>query len=560
MIAGKLNSFDRKILAVAVLFLLLFSYLLFDDHLIMGWVSAQGPKVAVIIKAKDDVRLKFAQDFRWNNTHHGEIHKGDSLFTGPASDVTIQLNDKSVVHIEENSLIVFNMTGDQLSFVLKQGHVEGNLDSIKIQEVNGKPKPADTKIVTQRPLITMPKPYEKREIQIGPDGSWSGKPIAEIHWTYDKPKAKFQMQISSDPGFENIENTVITQERTAMSPELKAGPHFIRIREMDEKNNRSSWSKVAQFEVVFASPKLNLSLLAPQYKRESIAQAINDQKPISIEWYPVSGAQNYMVELSSDATMKTPKLVTTDKTQILISDYKPGKIFFRVTAMSPIKEMGPQGKVGIAVIGVNAPNIFNVADQEHLAKSAEDLPPVKDFKTRWSPVPTVSTYRLELSEFSDFSNATKTDVAGTQLTNKISKPGKYYWRVRALDKQGAPLSGYSDPGSFAYNFGQPLTAPSLKEPAENMTLFFQQNMETPFYMTWAKPDVPGVYVLQIAKDDQFKAVVFTHNTKNTKILISDKIPRGNLFWRVKVVSGERESGWSPVRKLTVLSGRAATGK
>ena len=120
MIAGKLNSFDRKILAVAVLFLLLFSYLLVDDHLIMGWVSAQGPKVATIIKAKDDVRLKYAQDFRWTNTHRGEIHKGDSLFTGPASEVTLQLNDKSVVHIEENSLIVFNMTGDQLSFVLNQ--------------------------------------------------------------------------------------------------------------------------------------------------------------------------------------------------------------------------------------------------------------------------------------------------------------------------------------------------------------------------------------------------------------------------------------------------------
>ncbi len=564
MAASKLNSFDRKILSVAVFFLLLFGYLLYDDHMLMTWVASHGARVAEVSQTREDVRLKYAQDFRWNNDFHGEVHTGDTIFTGPKSEATIKLEDGSVIKIEENTMIVFNTntTDKKVQIILKQGHVRGDLANIKVENQTDQQAPAEeTKVVVEepRPVIRFPRSYMKKELHVDPDGTSQEDATVTVRWTFDKPKAQFEFQIASDNEFNQIEKTEVVGELSLQTPALTEGSHFVRVRESAADPSKARWSKVSQIEIAYIRPKQTLALTAPIYKSDRFQQYVNDQKPVLLEWKPVANAKSYVVQVSADPKMKDAKTFTTEPTNFSLKDLSIGVSYFWVAAIGAEKEIGPHGVIGEINTLVRPPKLAETADKRYWAKTGtEDCPPT-DFINRWEKIPQVEKYQIEVSNTASFSNALKYEVPASETNVKIEKPGKYFWRVQPLAHDGTPLSGFSVASSFKYFFDHPLATPALIEPAENMTLFFQKKMDTPFFLTWKSSKDTRHYLIEIATDAAFKNTVLSTTSKTNKYLVTEALPMGDLFWRVRAINGEHVSDWSASRKMNIFAGRTAGG-
>ncbi len=93
-----------------------------------------------------------------------------------------------------------------------------------------------------------------------------------------------------------------------------------------------------------------------------------------------------------------------------------------------------------------------------------------------------------------------------------------------------------------------------------MTLFFQQKNQNPFYLEWAKVEHASAYTLEFSKDPSFKDVVLRKQVPNARYLITEKMPTGTFYWRVRSEAPQRLSDWSEGRKLSLFGGRTARGQ
>lgn len=552
------SPFDRKILIVAVLCLLIFSYFLYDDHFFMNLFSDHGLTVAQVTQKKEDVRLKFASDFHWNNAvQGGTIYLGDSLFTGAQSGASVKFTDTSSAEIAENTLITFNKLGDKYIITLKQGKILSSTGNVEI--VNEVPR-APASVEIPRPQITSPKTYTKKVLHVNPDDSYREERSVEVVWTYDKPLANFSVEYSKDPQFATIEQTQETKDHQIKSQHLREGSHFIRVRELDETNPKAAWSNVVQVEVSIVYPERTRALGAVHLKNPYIKKAINNPTPIVTEWDPVPDAGSYLVEVAKTEDFKESKKYQIKDTRYVISDYKPGNIFYHVTPIDEKNAISEDHADGKMDIFIEPPTLVATKSHFYWAKNSKDESVPWEFNNRWLPIPTVQNYFIEIAQSADFKDPivqSRTDK--TQHSVKL-KDGKYFWRVKALRPDGTTASDFSTPGQFSYAYEKQLPSPVLVEPAKNMTLFFQKKKDTPFYLTWDSVERATEYEVEVATDPKFTNPVFSQKLSGSKVLLSDAIPRGNLYWHVRASVGDHVSDWSEVRKMMVFAGRSAQGR
>jgi hypothetical protein len=557
----RFSTFDRTILVAAILCLLIFGYLLYDDHLFMGLFTEHGAVMARLTQRTEDVRLKFATDFHWNNALPGEnLYLGDSLFTGAKSGAKVQFTDSSYAEIAQNSLITFSKLDGKYIVTLKQGQI---LSSAGIDVVSEVPR-APASVEIPRPRITAPKAYSKKVLHLNADNeTLKEPPFVDVVWDYDKPLANFVIEYAGDAQFTKTEFTQDTKSHHLMSPRLKEGIHFIRVREDDamplDSSVKSPWSNVVQVEVTILHPEINKSLAEVHLRNPYIKKAINHPTPIISEWEPVEGAKAYLIESSAHEDFTDSKKYQLKDHKYVVSDYQPGFIYYRVTAIDEKDAMSELHTTGKIEVVVDPPVLSKTEGRLYWAKSSTEECPPWDFTNRWTSIPTIKNYLIEISQdplFTDPAIQIKTDK--TQYVAKLAKDGKYFWHVKALNTDGTGASSFSAANEFSYDIKQPLPTPALIEPARGMTLFFQKKKNTPFFLTWSSVPNATEYVIEMAADSNFKKSIFSKKLNATKVLMSDSVARGNLYWRVRAVNGDHTSDWSEARKLMVFAGRSAT--
>ncbi|MBK7961890.1 MAG: FecR domain-containing protein [Bdellovibrionales bacterium] len=119
----KVSRTERAILLIACSLLVIFSYLLFDDSLLVSRTTSNSEKaLGEIYFVQNDVRRKSEGDFSWlPSVTKEKVFASDSLFTGDNSEASIELGDGTIVHIKPNSLIALSMKQGQLELNLKYG-------------------------------------------------------------------------------------------------------------------------------------------------------------------------------------------------------------------------------------------------------------------------------------------------------------------------------------------------------------------------------------------------------------------------------------------------------
>lgn len=130
-------------------------------------------------------------------------------------------------------------------------------------------------------------------------------------------------------------------------------------------------------------------------------------------------------------------------------------------------------------------------------------------------------------------------------------------RVRPLDSESRPLADFSEVQKVNYVYRIPLAQPTLLEPSNNITMFFQTT-DAPFYFVWKKVQQADWYIFEVATDPEFNTKLVSQKVTDGRFLFKPTTSVGQIYWRIKAENNERESNWSQTRSIKLFSGRRAT--
>lgn len=169
---------------------------------------------------------------------------------------------------------------------------------------------------------------------------------------------------------------------------------------------------------------------------------------------------------------------------------------------------------------------------------------------RWQNQPNAEFYRLEVSEFTNFSSLvfSRNSIRGTSwLVPALAANKTYYWRVRTSNSRGnGPYSSVSSfkTASNDVNLNQPtLSAPS------NAALNLSKNLN----LSWNPVQNATGYDIQISENNTFSTLVFEQMiTTGTSTAATGLSDAKTYFWRVRAKSGSVNSNWSEVWNFSTL--------
>lgn len=130
---------------------------------------------------------------------------------------------------------------------------------------------------------------------------------------------------------------------------------------------------------------------------------------------------------------------------------------------------------------------------------------------------------------------------GADLSYGDLADGDYYLRMRAKEEHG--LQGLDAFHSFSVK-ARPLP-PVLVEPVDAAAL-----SQAPIELSWTV--VPGAnnYIVQIAKDADFKDIVFVRIASSNKLSVVQSFGSGEFYWRVAMLLKKQPQKFSKVRKFS----------
>jgi hypothetical protein len=371
------------------------------------------------------------------------------------------------------------------------------------------------------------------------------------------PKPYFEMEIASDAQFTNVISRRYSPELTSRSPDLQKGEYFFRVREYISKDQPAAeflWSQPIAFTV--QEKRGEPKLAAPKLLTKAISYRAPASSPPTFKWAAVPKADKYTVEISPNEDFKKIMRFTAGELSHTWAQYLEGKYFFRVLAVSKTGDRSPPSEVGTVDVKLNIPVLSPVEPRTVLLKNADDPGGPEKFEVKWTGLSIADSYQIELSEENDFKKAIVFKSREPASAIVAPKPGNYKWRVRPLASTGKPLTDYSKTGDLQYNIKVPLVTPTLLEPGENLTLYFQQDSSTPFWMEWKVVRQAEFYDIQVSTKKDFSVVDITKRTTDHRFLFNHKLPQGNLYWRVRA-QGEngKLSEWTTARRVRVLAGK-----
>ncbi len=145
----------------------------------------------------------------------------------------------------------------------------------------------------------------------------------------------------------------------------------------------------------------------------------------------------------------------------------------------------------------------------------------------WEPVEGNPDIYLEISRDKDFGRPiVKRKSEQNSVTERL-QAGTYYWQLRAVDGKngGAEVSGSRKLTVMRDTPARPIFPQQSKE--------FTYTAQPPMIQfRWSAGDLATAYVIEIARDPQYKSVVKSVETAQTAIAFGD-LEAGEYHWRVK---------------------------
>ncbi len=249
---------------------------------------------------------------------------------------------------------------------------------------------------------------------------------------------KYRVQIARDAEFLKLVLNRVVKKSLLIDQNLEDGDYYVRVRGIDRVG----------LEGKNAVTKLHIDARPePPLVRAPLPGDVLHTGELEFRWADVAGVGQYLFELATEQTFAHPLL--QEKTSVnhwVATIDQPGKVFFRVTSITPQGRQGPPGKA-------NAINVLPVP------KTPESKPPAVDKKVlrlAWGAVEGVAQYQVQLAADAEFQERI-VDRKVSQPWVEIPRPnaGYYYFRLRAIDAEGypgsfSPAQGFRvEPASYA---------------------------------------------------------------------------------------------------------------
>jgi hypothetical protein len=263
------------------------------------------------------------------------------------------------------------------------------------------------------------------EIQL----SWSKRPVASyrVELAHDK---KFSKRIARR-----------TETRTSASAGIKSpGTVYWRVRGVKPD---TAWSKVRSFKVALSVPEL----ISPE--DGTTVEFTGSAITMELSWKPVAAADSYFIEVVKKGSRKKRPRYQTRDTKVVAKGLTAGFYTWKVrTALDSGPESEPSAERTFDLIAAkpvspkppgppaypSPPKLLTPEDQARVV-----TPKTQPIMLFWQLVDGAARYEVELSQKGGFSKvAVRRSVNGPMVSIPDLDQGTWYWRVRAVDRDGAP--------------------------------------------------------------------------------------------------------------------------
>lgn len=552
---GNFTKTEKTIFTLALLVLVIFTYFLYDDSLIFPRESTSNLQpIGDISASSNDVRRKNIESFSWMPASKtDQVFENDSIFTGDNSEAQITLQDGSILKIEPNSLITLNLNNGEMTLDLRYGNLIGELNegsSLKVtsgQEefklegqkdtaTNERPKikvkratkgVVDLKLLSgsaqiankaeaPKPLIkeqsvavtaTKIAPVIRHEITLLTNNNIAilrHTPTSPLKFSWDSTGkvSEYQLDISSDPSFENPSKTYRTKNKNFdIVEELELGKHYWRVSTFDDSGINSS-SEIRNFNLVtLPVPEIIVPKNEDIQNLELKKTAGKLVYSLPFEWKASEVLKKFKWQLSANEDFSI--LITegtTTTTDAKSPALESGKYYLRIQGFSEKN----------AASNWSAPHSFtlNLSEKTILAPS-KPIITTPEIKMKisgettpgpvmgWRKVPEALSYIVEVSPDKEFSTKTEFKTKSNRISWNDYKPGNYNFRVSAIGENNLS-SVHSDIGTIQIE-----TAALELNPIETVRSVGANAKPQSIPVSWTSIPFTKKYKVQISKDGQF---------------------------------------------------------
>lgn len=531
----------------------------------------KGEKVAVLSYKRKTAQRKYESQVIWGDLEQeNALYNRDTIRTSGDSEVEITLNDGTKIHLDENSMIILNISGENVNINYAYGSVRANRSStggdgggevqiitqdqksikitdsdVKLSQTDGK----DVNVTVNRGTASVTADGKEQSIKkdelavLSSDAvklqNLTLKPIkpkdntkffttgdsmsTSFAWETPEKKMPVTLEISALSNFEDIISSQTTEASDA-NVSLPVGNYYWRLISKDKKES----STVNKFRITHTEP---LSFSSP--KSGATIHYKKNEPLVNFTWNKNSFASSYNLEISNNPEFSNPTVIET-RVNAISRQLQEGKYWFRLKTVSQF----PEAEVSSTVEN------FSVARLEKLP-APELMEPALDadigailFETQgvsfsWKQNREIKRAELWISNSNNFENKTSEIAENNFYTmkQKMTK-GIYYWKVRGVDENGSAITDFSNISSFKVS---ELMKIKLLSPSDGTGVGIISAVFPGVSFSWTRPGMKGQYRMKVSTSKDFSNTVYDEKLESASTSISLNKP-GNYYWEIQFLN------------------------
>lgn len=474
---------NTNILAAGIGSVIIASFaLLFYTDITRKADAGEAELIGTITFKRKVAHRKYASQVVWEELEQNEkIYNYDSIRTADLSEAIIHLEDGTEIALNENSMVLVALSKDEIDLEFSRGSISAKRDDLKDDAKNLSITALGTTVLVGKSDVNLYRPEGE-----------------DLNLTVNRGDATIKAG--------EAEKLVKANQRVVVSK--------------DKKDVRVL--------------TINLRLKTPPPSGYFLTTS--NATAIDFSWEPVKGKWDVYFEISRDSQFNdivaSNRVFRNTTKQVL----QRGIYYWRLKAVSRSRETEYSAVRRLSVIGDKPVEL--IAPLDGVIYAYRSVLPIITFK--WSKSSIASAYTLIISK----DQAMNTIVQRVQ-TPDISiaidtlKKGTYFWRVDT----SIGLRGIANLQSRVYKLNiyekMEIEPPDLLYPPDKNHLSREVLEKHHITFTWKmNPEIESSS-LSIARDKDFKDILFTSRSKVNFLQFKESLPIGKYFWRV---TGELQGG------------------
>ncbi len=461
--------------------------LFYDVSLFAVTVSSnRGEPIATLANMRNGVKYRTADVPVWQSAARNmPIYKRDQIFTDANSRAEIKFNNAAGLSVDENSLIIVDLSEQKASLNLVRGSFTGKVnkaagtlnitvgnrttqitsanaqialhktkdDGIKLTVLEGKAQMlagGQSVALSQNQVGEVSKAEPRIKVRTLPiflqapprDVRHAVKTEVPTRFTWrssEQTKRTYKFELANDQSFKNILSRIETQTTAVSLNNLQPGTYYWRVSAFNPTSNVADVSEERRLEVIrLQAPKL----VNPQFEQTISYRPMGETRKgtyVALEW--LSSSDAFIVELANDEAFRNTiwKTNTTD-TRVVTQALPRGRYFWRIRSRERNMPM-PWSETGIfnvrELAGLEAPANLRIVNMNQLNAQ----PTTNRIEFAWDPIKGAANYDLEISRDGQFARQGKNATLRKRL-NKVNftwqtnTRNNFFWRVKAVDESG----------------------------------------------------------------------------------------------------------------------------